>query len=457
MRAVTPAVVANACRSVVWSQPIFHPPTDNSCGGKIAAAVLRTAVLLISAGFCTLDARADEPARPNVVLILADDIAWTDYGFMEHKTIQTPHLDALAKESLVFTRGYVPTSLCRTSLMCLISGLYPHQHLITGNDPPKGLDRNAMLKHIDRVQTIPKLLKEHGYASLQTGKWWEGNYQRGGFTHGMTHGDPTRGGRHGDEGLKIGRQGIKPITQFLDDVGDKPFFLWYAPILPHQPHNPPERLLRKYVDKTPSLHVAKYWAMVEWFDETCGELLRELEQRKLAGNTLVVYLADNGWIQDADKGAFAPKSKRSRYDGGLRTPVMLRWPGKIEPRRDSETLVSSIDLAPTILAACGAKPTDQMQGINLLPAALRQEKIARDTLYGVIFDHDEPDIDRASPGLQHRWCLENQWKLIVPKTEEDVELYDVLSDPREEKNVSSDNPQIIARLRKKLDKWWQGD
>lgn len=384
-------------------------------------------------------------------------MAWTDYGFMGHETIRTPHLDRLATESLVYTRGYVPTSLCRASLMSLISGLYPHQHLITGNDPPKGTDRQAMLKHIDRVPTIPKLLKEQGYACMQSGKWWEGNYTRGGFTHGMTHGDPARTGRHGDEGLKIGRQGLKPITDFFDEVGDKPFFLWYAPMLPHQPHNPPQRLLKKYVDKTPSLHVAKYWAMVEWFDETCGDLLAELDKRKLADNTLVVYLADNGWIQDPDKGAFAPKSKRSRYDGGLRTPVTLRWPGKIEPRRDESTLVSSIDLAPTILSACGSKPAEQMHGIDLLPAAQRQEKITRDIVYGAIFEHDAPDIDRAGPGLQHRWCLAGKWKLILPKTGGDIELYDVLADPFETKNVASEHPNVVAQLHKRLDSWWSGE
>jgi arylsulfatase A-like enzyme len=450
------ALFVNAWSSGVSRRENFHPLTDNSSGRKIFQAVVFVAVLLCLAWFDAGSALADEPQRPNVVLILADDLAWTDYGFMGHEAIQTPHLDALAKESLVFTRGYVPTSLCRTSLMCLISGLYPHQHLVTGNDPPEGTDRNEMLKHIDRVQTIPKLLKEQGYASLQTGKWWEGSYERGGFTHGMTHGDPARGGRHGDEGLKIGRQGLKPVTEFLDNVGDKPFFLWYAPMLPHEPHNPPERLLAKYIDKTPSLHVARYWAMVEWFDETCGELLSELDKRKLADNTLVVYLADNGWIQDADKAAFAPKSKRSRYDGGLRTPVMLRWPGKIEPRRDDQTLISSIDLAPTILAACGARPTDQMQGINLLPAALQQEKIARDTLYGAIFGHDIPDIDHAAAGLQHRWCLEEKWKLMLPQAGDEVELYEVLSDPREERNVASGQPEVVARLTKKLDAWWNG-
>jgi uncharacterized sulfatase len=399
------------------------------------------------------NASADEK-RPNVLLIIADDISYTDYGFMGHKEIQTPNLDRLARESAVFTRGYVPTSLCRASLMSIITGQYGHQHLITGNDPPKGTPREAMLKHIDRVPTIPKLLSKQGYASLQTGKWWEGSYERGGFTQGMTHGEPKRGGRHGDEGLKIGRQGIKPITDFLDSHGDKPFFIWYATMLPHQPHNPPERLLAKYRDKTDSLHVAKYWAMVEWFDETCGEVLNELKQRKLDDNTLVVYLADNGWIQNPQKPTFDERSKRSRFDMGLRTPVMLRWPGKIEPRRDEKTLVSSIDLAPTILAACDVSPAAEMHGLNLLPVAEGKKSLGRDIVFGEIFEHDTPDVDRAAPGLLYRWCLQDHWKLTVSADGSQVELFDVATDPEEARNVASQHPEIVAKLRKELDAWW---
>jgi len=220
-----------------------------------------------------------QAAGPNIVILLSDDQGWTDYGFMGHPQIQTPHLDRLAKQSVVFTRGYTPTSLCRSSLMTIISGLYPHRHLVTGNDPPKGTDRREMLRHVRRTPTLPKLLAEQGYVSFQTGKWWEGNFAEGGFTAGMTHGDPERGGRHGDEGLKIGRQGLQPIYDFLEANKGKPFFLWYAPMLPHQPHNPPERLLAKYKEKTDSLFVAKYWANCEWWDETCGELLGYLDKR----------------------------------------------------------------------------------------------------------------------------------------------------------------------------------
>ncbi|HQF12429.1 MAG TPA: sulfatase-like hydrolase/transferase, partial [Thermogutta sp.] len=190
---------------------------------------------LILAGICFLGlglteaARSEEGSakRPNVLLIISDDHAWTDYGFMGHPQIKTPSIDKLASESLVFTRGYVPSSLCRPSLATMITGLYPHQHGITGNDPalpdpkvnPMAGRANpqfaryyeTLMERIEKVPTLPRILGEAGYVSLQTGKWWEGSYRRGGFTEGMTHGDPRRGGRHGDEGLKIGREGLEPI------------------------------------------------------------------------------------------------------------------------------------------------------------------------------------------------------------------------------------------------------
>ena len=246
---------------------------------------LLTTGLLFAA--CTFAAKP-----PNVVLIISDDQSWTDYGFMEHEAIETPNIDRLARQSRLFKRGYVPTSLCCPSLATLITGLYPHQHGITGNEPPipsggKNTDQyrsqvQECVGFIDTVPTLPRLLAKRGYVSHQSGKWWQGHYSRGGFTHGMTHGDPKRRGRHGDVGLKIGREGLQPIFDFIDDAGDKPFFVWYAPFLPHNPHNPPKRLLDKYTKKTESIFIARYWAMCEWFDETCGQLLNHLDEKKLA-------------------------------------------------------------------------------------------------------------------------------------------------------------------------------
>jgi arylsulfatase A-like enzyme len=401
-------------------------------------------------------------APPNVVMIISDDQAWTDFGFMGHPVIQTPNLDRLASESLVFTRGCVPSSLCRPSLATLATGLYPHQHKITSNDPPLGLPREEFLRqrmeqiaYIDRVPTLPRMLGEKGYLSMQTGKWWEGRFSRGGFTHGMTHGDPKRGGRHGDEGLKIGRQGLEPIFRFIEEACDRPFFVWYAPFLPHQPHNPPDRLLDKYRDETDSIQVARYWAMCEWFDETCGQLLDYLGRKELAASTLVVFVVDNGWIQRVDAGGYAPKSKRSPYDGGLRTPIMLRWPGSVEPARDERTPVISIDLAPTILAACGLKPTADMQGVNLLD---RKSLARRKAIFGETFTHNAVDVHDPASSLEYRWCVEGRWKLLVPNPANvrggQMELYDVIADPHEENNVAGAHEDRVVHMLRLIDAWW---
>ena len=211
-------------------------------------------------------------APPNVVLIISDDHHWGDYGFMGHPQIQTPHLDRLAREGLTFRRGYVPSSLCCPSLASLVTGRYPHEHLITSNDPPKPeamssaefensdafrQGRAQMVKNLEAWPTLPKLLGQAGYSSFQSGKWWLGDYSHGGFTHGM-----TKGGRHGDVGLDIGRKTMQPIYDFIAQSRKdaKPFLVWYAPLMPHDPHTPPERILKKYRDKAPSEQVAKYWA-----------------------------------------------------------------------------------------------------------------------------------------------------------------------------------------------------
>ena len=375
---------------------------------------MKTLLYSVPLLFFAVVARANQP---NILYIISDDQAWTDYSFMGHDTIRTPNLDRLASQSAVFPRGYVPSSLCRPSLATLVTGLYPHQHLISGNDPvfenergrarylnPDYLRLNArLINHIEEVPTLPRLLGQEGYVSLQTGKWWEGHHSRGGFTHGMTHGDVERGGRHGDAGLKIGRDGLQPIYDFLEEVGDSPWFIWYAPFLPHTPHNPPQRLLDKYSEPDKSIHVARYQAMCEWFDETCGELLAYLDEHDLAENTLVVYISDNGWIQDPTTGRFAPKSKRSQYDGGVRTPIMLRWPGKIEPALYENTLVSSIDLPPTILHAAGIEPPIEWPGLNMLEVCENEGRTDRDAIYGAIYDHDVADVDNPAASLQYRW------------------------------------------------------
>ena len=405
--------------------------------------------------------------RPNVVLIVSDDHAWTDYGFMGHPTIQTPNIDQLASNSLVFRRGYVTSSLCCPSLASIITGRYPHQHKVTSNDPPipPGMNdrdfygsplfaqgRETMTQQLAAANTLPDILKKFEYRSLQTGKWWQGHFSRGGFTDGM-----TQGGRHGDEGLSIGRKTMEPINSFLDSckASQQPFLVWYAPLMPHDPHTPPDRLLQKYIKQTDSIHIARYWAMVEWFDETCGELFGYLDKEGLKDNTVIVYVADNGWITDPTTGRYAPKSKQSPYDGGLRSPIMVRWPAKLAPRM-SDTPVSSLDLFPTLLNACGVPVPADLPGIDL---ASEPAVAARKTLTGECFTHNFVDIDNPASSLRWRWIVEDGWKLIAPAAPNETgkpELYQVSADPEEVTDRAAAEPARVTAMTAKLDAWWPG-
>ena len=410
---------------------------------------------------------ADAPAKPNVVLIIGDDQGWPDFGFMGHPVINTPHLDALANDGTVFTHGYVPSSLCRPSLATLATGLYPHQHGITGNDPTARNERDAYLQLnqtwielFEETPNIAGMLGEAGYVSHQSGKWWEGECRCGDFTAGMTHGDPDRGGRHGDEGLIIGRETMAPVFNFIDDAveNETPVFVWYAPFLPHLPHNPPERLLGKYRAEDRPEEVAAYYAMCEWLDETVGQLVAHLEARDVRDNTFIVFVNDNGWVQPIKDGPGwrtpfgAPKGKRSPYDGGLRTPVILNWPGRIAPARIT-TPVSSIDIIPTILAACDVQPASPLPGIDLRDTSA---VAARAAVFGAIFAHDAADIRRPATSLEYRWTVAWPWKLIAPANADygTLELYNLELDPYETRELADVLPERADDLLARLDAWW---
>lgn len=394
---------------------------------------------------------------PNIVLIIGDDISHRDYGFMGAKHVDTPNLDRLAREGLTYTRGYVPTSLCRASLMSIVTGLYPHQHGVVGNDPPKGEDRAKMLWAIRKHPTIPKLLSAQGYYCFQTGKWWEGAATEGGFTAGITHGDPKRGGRHGDEGLKIGRETMAPIENAIVTAKkeQKPFFIWYAPMLPHTPHDPPAELLAKYQPKTDSAPLAKYWANIERFDRTVGDLREMLAAQEVDKNTLIIYLHDNGWIQDLKESKFAPKSKRSPYEGGVRTPLIVHWPGKIAPQRDEQTLVSSLDVAPTILKLAGFFPTTDMPGKNIGPTD-SEPRPDRKAMFGASYSHDVGSLASPVSGLEQRWCATRDWKFIYDEKSGEGALYDLKNDPDEITHVAAKHPQVAKELLELLNTWWDG-
>jgi uncharacterized sulfatase len=395
------------------------------------------------------------PERPpNVVMIVSDDQGWTDFGFMGHTVIQTPRLDRLAEESAIFTQGYVPTSLCRASLATLLTGLYPHQHRICCNDPPAGVDRTQMHPFIRQAPTIPRLLGQAGYVSLQTGKFWEGHFANAGFTHGQN----TDKDRHiSITQPQIGRTGMQPILDFIDQNQEKPFFVWYAPMMPHLPHNPPERLLKKYQVPSRDPNQAKYYAMCEWLDETVGTLLDHLDKRQLSANTLVVFVIDNGWIQptveEKKPGPFGRDgAKRSPNDMGIRTPVLLRWPGHTRVGRYHD-LVSTVDLAPTVLQACGQKAPENMKGVSLLNVACGKGKLERQSVFGEIYLHSATKLGAPELDVTHRWVRHVDWKLILDLKAKHPELYQIVQDPFERTDLAEKAPERVRELTKMIDKW----
>jgi uncharacterized sulfatase len=333
------------------------------------------------------------------------------------------------------------------------------------------------------------VLAEHGYRCFQTGKYWEGHYRNAGFTEGMTVAEPS-GGKYGDKrlaggelvahgngdhGLVIGRETMQPIEDFLNDVGNSPFFLWYAPFLPHTPHDSPKRyfeLFESAVDV--GEHELPYFAAIAQFDDTVGRLVDSIERRQLAGQTLFVFVVDNGWQPDADRADASgsrwdhtKKSKRAPFDAGLRTPILMRWSGRTQAATHAEP-VSSVDLMPTLLAAAGIDASRfDLPGENLWPNATGQATLAADRcVFGEIYPGDASLLGAPERDLAYRWVRKGRYKLIVPQSREGRPpwnrylatnaLYDLVFDPSESQNLI-DDPRlrgIAGDLKNQLDRWW---
>ncbi|MEY3898804.1 MAG: Arylsulfatase [Verrucomicrobiota bacterium] len=425
---------------------------------RFSALILFSALLMVPA--------ISAPAKPNIILIISDDHGYPEYGFMGNKDVRTPNIDRMATQGRLYTRGYA-TPVCSPSLACLLTGKLPHEHGITGNDLAQARNGNLKVKGsrdplaqqlLGNSLLLPKALTEAGYLTFQSGKLWNVTYKDIGFSHGMT----DTASRHGDAGLEIGRKGMKPLFDFIDDAQkqDKPFFVWYAPFLPHAPHNPPEELLKKYVGKGPTPAAEKYYAMVEWLDQTCGEIDKHLTDHQLAENTVVLYLADNGW--NAALGNKTKRAKLSPYELGIRTPMFVRWPGKVAPLRDDETLASIIDFAPTILKIAGAKAPADLPGLDLLD---HNAMTARKSIFVESYTHDIQDLAKPAKSLMARIVISGWSKLIIPGdapsdrphagAPREIELFDLKSDPLETTNIASKNPEEVARLQAIQDGGWK--
>ncbi len=440
---------------------------------------------------------------PNVVLIIADDLGWPYLGFLGDDNVITPNMDVIGDGGAVFEVGHATANHCRPTLQSLITGLYPVQYeqragaladakMARGPIPPDVntdrerdiLRRQFETAAIERFETLPRRLAEAGYVSHQSGKWWEQSYAHGGFTHGMTGtwdwrdavelGDRWFFTFMGGQGQEIGRTTMAPVEDFIRENAEQPFFVWYGPALPHTPLNAPDRFYKFYEDREDLSESAKlYYANIAWFDWGVGEILDTLREERLLDNTLIVYVNDNGWEQDADVEyidnhiTFAnggPRGKGSFFETAFRTPIIFYWRGEITPVRDAHTLASALDIMPTILDSAGVSGPAELPGHSLRPAiegaALpnpRERFIGRLTQHRAGTDfRGAPNAntdDHMGSDLNGYYRRDARWHFVWLPDSDETSLYDLEADPGQLTDVSANEPGLVRDFQADIDEW----
>ncbi|MEO0696430.1 MAG: sulfatase-like hydrolase/transferase [Pseudomonadota bacterium] len=445
--------------------------------------------------------RPDGP--PNIVLIIADDLGWPYLGFLGDENVVTPNMDIIGNGGAVFEVGHSTSNHCRPTLQTLITGLYPVQYEQRANaianekmttiEIPEEADtereRNILRRQyetsaIEQFQTLPRHLAKAGYASHQSGKWWEQSYAHGGFTEGMTQTwdwqDATELGDRwfftfmGGRGNEIGRETMVPVTDFIKENAEEPFFVWYGPALPHTPLNAPDRFYKYFEDRDNLSESAKlYYANIAWFDWGVGKLLDSLREERVLDNTLIVYINDNGWEQAGDVEyadnhiTFAnggPRGKGSFFETGFRTPIIFYWRGKITAIRDQQQLASALDVMPTILDYAGLEIPSELPGYSLRPAieghgldAPRKAFIGKMTQHraGTNFrgQQDDTTKDHMGAALDGYYRRDLAWHFVWLPQKDEVALYNLTDDPGQLVDVSESNEDLVTRFKADIITW----
>jgi apolipoprotein N-acyltransferase len=407
---------------------------------------------------------ADRAARPpNIVLVIGDDHGWPDFGFMGSELARTPNLDRLAQEGTTFTHASNTASGCRPSLLTLLTGF--HTAELRSRLGPAGRSVQLPTDVIRRFETLPGLLAQRGYATFQGGKHWEGDHTWAGFTHGMTRVEPGQRAAEppaGGAGLALGRTTMEPLWSFLEAQRERPFFVWFAPMLPHAPFDAPAEYWEPQLDAGAA---APYLANVVRFDARVGELLARLDALGLRERTLVVYLADNGWDAHTRAPAQAggagfdpliggPRGKASLHELGFRTPLVFRWPGVVEAGRRDDRLVSSVDLFPTLLDFAAAPVPADRPGRSLHPLLTGRGGFARERVYGGMEQLRSEAPGRGLLRSERGWFLRTrEWRYLLYETRGEERLYRIDRDPYETADLAAAHPDTARRLREELEAW----
>jgi arylsulfatase A len=430
----------------------------------------RLAALVIALFITSISLHAAEPP-PNIVFILIDDMGWTDVHCFGSSVYETPHIDALAAQSMKFTNAYAACNVCSPTRASILTGRSPARLHITdwipghvsAKDKMRVPDWTMYLPH-DEI-TIAQALKPAGYTSASIGKWHLGGPEYYPNKHGF---DINIAGTHkgqppsyfspykidtlvdGKPGEYITDRLTDEAIGFIEKNKERPFFLYLAHFAVHTPLQAKKEVVAKYEAKIKPDDLqtnAIYAAMVEGVDESVGRLVAKLDELKLSEKTIVVFFSDNGGLvlNKTTNNAPLRSGKGSGYEGGTRVPMLVRWPGKIAPGTVSDLPVISTDFFPTFCAAAGIKPDAKpLDGVNLLPILTGTGSIQRDALYWH-YPHYHPG--GATP---HSAVRAGDFKLIEYFEDGRLELYNLKDDLSEKSNLAEKMPEKAKELHQKL-------
>ena len=422
-------------------------------------------------------------SKPNVLFILIDDMGWMDLGCQGNKNLRTPNIDNLAKGGMRFTDAYAPAPVCSPTRAAIITGQSPARLQITNHLPhqdrftPKDskLLPAKMLNHLSlESETLAERLKKDAhYATAFIGKWhlYTGRDKKynplnqgfdiniGGCSYG---GPPTFFDPYRIDFLPDRKEGEYLPNRLADEAiafiieqnsKDKPFFvaLWNYTV--HWPMEAPDKLVEKYKNlPVKGYRDHRYAAMIEAMDIAIGKVLKSLDDLNITEETLVIFTSDNGPFGGVGDASPLRADKGHLYEGGIRVPLIVRWPGKVEAGAVEETPVILTDLHPTILSATGLdlNSTIPNDGHNLLPLLKGKEKLKNRAVYwhypNFAFHRD----NRLGSAIR-----EGDHKLIHFYDTDSVELYNLKNDIGEKNDLSGKMPQLASRLKNKLKVWLQ--
>jgi len=418
---------------------------------------------------------------PNIVLIVADDLGWKDLGFMGSSYYETPNLDRLAGEGMVFRRAYAAAANCAPSRACLLTGMYTTAHgIYTVGSSERGNPRTRRLipaTNTDTLHdcffTLAEALKQAGYTTVNIGKWHLGNdpcsqgmdYNVGGsiWGHPKSYFAPyVQPNIDAPEGEYLTDRLTEEALGFVRQHKDHPFFLYLPYYAVHTPLQAKPELEQKYVKKGASAcqNNPSYAGMVENLDSCIGLLMEELNALGLSENTLVVFTSDNGGIREISCQDPLRAGKGSYYEGGIRVPLIFKWPGKIRKGSLSEEPVINLDFYPTFMEITGKASPENLDGSSLWPLLNGEEKLEETPLffhfpvylqaYRKGYDDGRDPLFRTRPGSV---IIEGKWKLHYYYEDDGKELYNLSADPGERDNLASINTIKTEELLSKLEAW----